>query len=85
MCRARGVTGRIAEDISVADFLAEAPSAIDHYGAVTRPGAAYPPRLVEPIGRLLEASAVEAADFARAVLGASATTPGAPGVAVPGA
>ena len=69
MCRARGITGRIADDIGVADFLAEAPSTIDHYGAVTRPGPAYPPRLVEPIGTLLEASAVEAADFARRVLG----------------
>jgi hypothetical protein len=70
MCQARGVGGPITHDIDVTAFLAEAEHTLDQYAAVTRPGSAYPPRLVEPMGSLLDPSATSTQEFARDVLAA---------------
>ena len=70
MCRARGISGAITEDIDATDFLAEADATLDHYAGATMPGPTYPRRLIEPIGSLLRASAADSRQFARDVLGA---------------
>lgn len=70
MCRARGVTGVIADDIDTTDFLAELESTLEHYTAASSPGPAYPGRLTEPLGSLLRGSATEARQFARDVVNA---------------
>jgi hypothetical protein len=64
MCRARGVGGRIADDIDVGPLLAEAAATIEHYTAADPPGATYPARLVDPIGALLTTSSQRSRAFA---------------------
>jgi hypothetical protein len=58
MCRARGITGVIADDIDTADLLAESGTTLDHYAAVGSFGPTYPGRLIGPIGSSLRAAAV---------------------------
>jgi hypothetical protein len=70
MCRARGVTGVITNDIDVTDFRAEAKSTLDHYAAVNTPGSTYPRRLAEPIASLLRANANSTREYAQHVVGA---------------
>jgi hypothetical protein len=72
MCRARGVGGRIADDIDVAPLLAEAPSVVERYTSADEPGATYPARLVEPIGGLLRASSQRSRAFALELIGGPA-------------
>jgi hypothetical protein len=69
MCRARGVTGVIADDIDVREFRSEAETTLDNYSTVMSPGPTYPPRLVEPLGSLLQANAEVARKFALDLLG----------------
>jgi hypothetical protein len=70
MGRARGITGIIADDIDVTEFVAEAESTLDHYATALDPGPTYPRRLTEPIGSLLRVSAASSRQFAVDVLGA---------------
>ena len=69
MCRARGISGIITDDIDTTDFRAEAEATFDHYATVAPPGPTYPDRLIEPIGALLRTSAPGTREFALDVLG----------------
>jgi UDP-N-acetyl-alpha-D-muramoyl-L-alanyl-L-glutamate epimerase len=70
MCRARGWSGIIAEDIELAGFLDEAAATLDHYASADDPGAMYPRRLVEPLGSRFRSSAISSHEFAHDVLNA---------------
>jgi hypothetical protein len=68
MCRARGISGVIADEIDTTDFVTESGSTLDHYAAVYGPGPTYPHRLIEPIGSALTAEVVRARTFVRELL-----------------
>ena len=72
MCRARGIGGVITEGIDATDLLDEAAATLDHYAAAIEPGPTYPRRLVEPLGSLFRASAIDTREFAHDVLSALA-------------
>ena len=56
MCRAKGVHGIIADDIDLADFLAEADATLDRYAPAAPAGPTYPERLVAPMAAAFQAN-----------------------------
>ena len=56
MCRAKGVHGTIADDIDLAEFLAEADATLDRYAPAAPAGPTYPERLVAPMAAAFQAN-----------------------------
>jgi hypothetical protein len=56
LCRRRGVSGPIADDIELAPFEAEAAATLDRYGAVADPGPTFPDALAVAVVPQLAAS-----------------------------
>jgi hypothetical protein len=57
MCRAKGVHGAVADDIDLAEFLAEANATLDRYAPAGHAGPTYPERLVAPMDAAFQGNA----------------------------
>jgi hypothetical protein len=68
MCRAKGVHGTIADDIDLAEFLAEANATLDRYAPARHAGPTYPARLVAPMEAAFQGNAELTKAFALDVL-----------------
>ncbi len=68
MCRRKGVTGPIADEVDVAPLEAEAMAALQKYAAVAQPGPTVPSRIAEAIWPQFCDSAEQARAIARSVL-----------------
>jgi hypothetical protein len=69
MCRRKGVSGPIADDIDLAPFEAEAQHTLETYRAVAPAATTIPRRIAEAIEPQLTESSRRAESIARAVLG----------------
>jgi hypothetical protein len=68
MCRCKGVTGPIADDIDLSTFEAEALASLEKYRAVEPPGPTVPAHIAAAIEPQMSESSERAAAIARSVL-----------------
>jgi hypothetical protein len=69
MCRAKGVSGVIADDIDVTVLRDEAAATLDHYAPAAHPGPTYPKRLAELMDAEFQRQAGRTRSLALEILG----------------